>query len=172
MSFICGGGPTAPTEDGEWPDTGLVEPCCEGNALGGPGSCTCWEPVYDLDQQPIDEVKARLLAAGVRANTRRLMCGDCAYRPDSPEKSGDETYRGGVDFLDALAIREAPFWCHQGMRIPLRWRHPKTGMEIPGHPGAYKPPVRGLVPFKADGSPAELCAGWDARRRALGGEPR
>jgi hypothetical protein len=170
MSFICGG-PTAPTDDGEWPDTGLDEPCCVDHAMDGPGSCTCWEPVYDLEQQPIDQEKARMLDAGILPVTRKLMCDDCAYRPGSPEKSGDETFHGDAEFLDQLAADGKPFWCHQGVRVPTLWRHP-SGMEIPAHPGGYEPPVRNGVGYKADGSPMDLCAGWDARRRALGGEPR
>lgn len=171
FSIICGGGPSAPTADGQWPDTGLDEPCCESSAYDGPGDCTCWKPIYDLEQQPINEEVARMLDAGVRPVTRDLMCGDCAYRPDSPEKRGDGTYRGGADFLDDLAATDQPFWCHQGLRLPIKWRHP-CGMEIPGHPGAYAPPIIAGVPYQASGEPAQLCAGWDARRRALGGKPR
>jgi hypothetical protein len=165
VSFLCGG-TTAPTADGEWPDTGLDAPCCEDSAYDGPGSCICWQPVYDLEQQPINDEIARMLDAGVLPVTRPLMCGDCAYRPGSPEKSGDETFAGDADFLDQLAADEKPFWCHQGIRVPVTWRHP-SGMEIPGHAGGYDPPIRKGVPYQADGQPAHLCAGWDARRRAL-----
>jgi hypothetical protein len=140
--------------------------CCDGELQYGPAGCTCWRPVYDLEQQPVDEDAQRLLAAGVEPVTRRLMCGDCAYRPDSPEKSGDETYEGDAEFLDNIAQTNRQFWCHQGMRIPLKWVHP-AGIEIPGHPGAYRPPIVDNVPYRADGTPAELCAGWAARRRAL-----
>lgn len=168
MNYLCGGDSAAPTEDGLWPDIGLETPCCDGSVYRGPGACTCWRPVYDLGQQPIDEETARMLAAGIRPVTRKLMCDDCAYRPDSPEKSGDETFAGDAELLDRLAANERPFWCHQGIRIPVRWRHP-SGTEIPAHPGGYDPPIRDNVPYKADGSPGNICAGWDARRRALGG---
>lgn len=168
MSFICGGGPAAPTADGLWPDTGLDEPCCEGSAFDGPGHCTCWEPVYNLTQQQPDKTAVRLLAAGVAPTVRPGgMCGDCAYRPGSPEKSGDPTFNGDADFLEEIAERGERFWCHDGNLIVVKWRHPKSGMEMPGHPGAYKPPIVNAVPYKADGTPSYLCAGWDARRRAL-----
>ena len=169
MSYLCGGGHLAPTESGEWPDTGLTEPCCEGSMLDGPGRCTCWEPIWNTEQQPLDDTAARLLAAGVEPTVRPSMCGDCAYRPDSPEKSGNPTFQGDADFLERIAREGHRFWCHDGNRIAARWRHPKTGMEIPGHPAAYKPPIKDNVPYKADGTPSFVCAGWAARRRALGG---
>lgn len=57
-----------------------------------------------------------------------------------------------------------PFYCHQGIRKPIAWRHPPSGTEIPGHPGGYDPPIQDGVPYKADGSPAFICAGWLLRR--------
>lgn len=142
--------------------------CCYGAAIYGPHRCTCWTPVYDLDQQPVDGQSVKLLAAGVEPVTRRLMCEDCAYRPGSPERSGDPSYVGDADRLEEIAAADR-FWCHQGIRKPVKWRHP-SGVEIDAHPGAYRPPSHDGVPYRADGTPAELCAGWDARRRALGGE--
>lgn len=154
----------------DFPDTGGI--CCIGAAMGGPSDCTCWTPEYDLDQGDPDEQSIRLLAAGIQPVTRRIMCGDCAYRPDSPERSGDETYQGDPEFLADLAGTGDRFWCHQGMRCVVRWVHP-SGAVHAGHPGAYAPPIVNAVPYRADGSPGELCAGWDARRRALsaGGQP-
>lgn len=140
--------------------------CCWGALLRGPISCTCWEPVYDTEQQPVDQDAARLLSAGCAPVTRTTMCHDCAYRPDSPEKRGDESYNGDAEFLERIARDAEGFWCHQGMRIPTGWRHP-SGAEISGSPGGYTPPRVDGVPYRADGTPAELCAGWDARRRAL-----
>lgn len=151
--------------DRDFPDAGDGM-CCPGAAVYGPQRCTCWTPVYELEQAPVDQTAMRLLDAGVAPVTRQRMCEDCAYRPNSPEKSGDETYAGDPEFLEGIADRGERFWCHAGMRIPVRWRHP-SGMEIPAHPGGYDPPRVGSVPYRADGSPAELCAGWDARRRAL-----
>lgn len=140
--------------------------CCDGEIIYGPRGCTCWEPVYDREQQPVDEQTQQLLAAGIEPNTRDRMCGDCAYRPGSPEKNGDPTYAGDPEFLERIASDDERFWCHQGMRRPIRWVHP-SGVEIPGHAGAYRPPIVDNVPYKADGAPGELCAGWTARRNAL-----
>lgn len=70
--------------------------------------------------------------------------------------------------LDRIAAIDR-FWCHQGMRRPLYWEHP-AGVRITGSPADYDPPIEDLVPFKADGTPADLCAGWAARSRALIGK--
>lgn len=142
--------------------------CCVGSAVYGPAGCTCWTPEYDLPQQPVDEQARQWLAAGVQPVTRRRMCADCAYRPDSPEKRGASTHQGDAQFLEDIAARGERFWCHQGMRRPLRWVHP-AGAEIRGHEAAYRPPIVDGVPYRADGTPGELCAGWAARHRALGG---
>lgn len=153
--------------DKDFPDAGNGT-CCIGAAVYGPHRCTCWEPVFDLEQAPVDKTAVQWLGAGVTPVTRTRMCGDCAYRPNSPEKSGDETYAGDPDFLEGIAVNGERFWCHQGLRKPIAWRHP-SGVEIPAHPGGYDPPKVNGVPYRADGSPGELCAGWDARRRALAG---
>jgi hypothetical protein len=91
------------------------------------------------------------------------MCGDCAYRPGSPERRGVETYTGDAAFLDELVATGTPFYCHQGIRRVVSWSHP-VGVTVPGHPGAYAPPIQGAVPYKADGTPAHICAGWLLRR--------
>lgn len=154
---ICAGNP-------DFPDLGGG--CCYGADLYGPERCTCWRPVYDLEQAEPDDLSRRLLAGGVQPVTRTTMCADCAYRPGSPEKAGDPQHRGDGEFLEHIAGAGERFWCHQGMRRPLLYRHP-SGAEIPGHPAAYAPPIVDGVPYQADGRPGELCAGWDARRRAL-----
>lgn len=128
--------------------------CCAGAGIYGKDYCTCWEPVYDLEQQP---------ARPGPAEPRLTMCGDCAYRPTSPERTGDTTYMGSADFLAELVDTGDRFWCHQGMRRPVRWRHP-SGAEIPGHPGDYSPPIVDGVPYQADGAPGLLCAGWHLQR--------
>ncbi len=133
--------------------------CCEGTRTQGATACTCWRIVYDLDQQPLD--------VGAEPETRERMCVDCAYRPGSPERAGDPSYRADADELERIAACDR-FWCHEGIRKPVRWRHP-AGIEIDGHPGGYDPPIVDCVPYRADGRPAGLCAGWDARRRALAG---
>ena len=92
------------------------------------------------------------------------MCATCAYRPASPERRGEDGYAGDEDLLDELVATGSPFYCHQGIRKPVAWRHVPSGTEIPGHPGGYDPPILDAVPYKADGSPADLCAGWLLRR--------
>lgn len=56
-----------------------------------------------------------------------------------------------------------PFACHQGMRRPVKWVHP-SGAEVLGHPAGYAPPIVDGVPYKADGTPGDLCGGWFLRR--------
>lgn len=148
----------------DFPDVGLGV-CCMGAAMRGPQSCTCWKPIFDLEQvQPSAEL-ARWLAAGITPVTRKRMCAACAYRPNSPERRGDPTYAGTEEGLDELALADR-FWCHVGIRRPIAWRH-RNGIVLAGHPGDYDPPIINGVPYRADGTPAELCAGWHARRRAL-----
>lgn len=147
---ICGTGPS-------WPDVGNSEvPCCDGSAMFGPGRCTCWEPVYDLEQQPLQR--------GADAGTRDTKCVDCAYRPGSPERAGDPAAAADHEALLALARSGQTFWCHQGMRRPSRWRHPTSGVEIDGSTLNYEPPIADGKPWKADGTPGDLCAGWAAIR--------
>jgi hypothetical protein len=146
------------------PDAGQGA-CCDGSAMRGPEGCTCWEPVHDLEQAEPDPVVAGWLAAGVQPVTRRRMCADCAYRPGSPERAGDPGVSGDAEQLQEPAETGDRFWCHQGIRRITAWRHP-SGTEVPGSAAAYDPPIGAGVPWQADGSPAELCAGWAARRRA------
>jgi hypothetical protein len=130
--------------------------CCLGSAVHGPQRCTCWEPVFDLDQAPITGGPATPMP-------RTSMCGDCAYRPRSPERQGDETYANEESDLETMVQTGAPFACHQGMRRPVVWRHP-SGAEVPGHPANYQPPMANGWAYKADGSPADICGGWLLRR--------
>jgi hypothetical protein len=131
-----------------YPDVGT--PCCMGSAAMGPGHCTCWTPVYDQEQEPPQ--------AGPML-VRSKMCADCAFRSDSPERSGDERYEhAGEDGIEETL--EGAFVCHQGMRRLLREEHP-TGAVLEAMPGAYEP---GHPPRKADGSPPDYCAGWAAAR--------
>ena len=131
--------------------------CCIGAAVMGPGHCTCWVPIFDAEQQ---EITPGLPLPPVPVK----LCATCAYRPNSPERQGDEGFAGDAGLLDELVATGAPFFCHQGIRKPIAWRHPPSGTEIPGHPGGYDPPIRDGVPYKADGSPAFVCAGWLLRR--------
>ena len=128
--------------------------CCDGSASMGPQYCTCWAPDFDLEQQAI-----RPGGKGLRGT----LCSDCAYRPGSPERSGDERYNGDAEFLDRIVETGEPFHCHVGTRRAVKLVHP-SGAVVDLHPGDYRPPVAAGVPYKADGSPGELCAGWAARR--------
>lgn len=128
--------------------------CCDGSAAKGPQYCLCWAPVFDLEQQDI--------RPGSKGQ-RDALCADCAYRPGSPERSGDERYRGDAGFLNRIVETGEPFHCHQGIRRAVRLVHP-SGAVVELRPGDYRPPILAGVPYKADGSPGELCAGWAARR--------
>lgn len=140
-----------------WPDLDLDVPCCMGSAAQGPHACTCWQPIYTLDQQDVD--------TSAQPATQTAMCGDCAYRPGSPERLEDpHASVQGLDELHVLAATGRPFYCHTGMRLVLAWRHP-TGAVLQGEDGEYDPPIRAGVPYQADGTPALICGGWAAVRR-------
>lgn len=131
--------------------------CCMGEATQGPDHCTCWVPVYERDQEKPDEKAV--------PGTRTEQCEDCAYRADSPERQGDEEVDGTPELLERIVVEGQPFWCHQGIRRPLLWKHP-SGMTVDGSASDYKPPIVDGVPYQADGRPADICAGWSARRAA------
>lgn len=149
MSFFCGGS-QHPALDMPEVDGGS---CCYGAAMNGPQGCTCWRPVYDLEQQPLQDGLMPLPPVPVR------LCATCAYRPGSPERTGTGGYEGDQVLLDELVATGSPFFCHQGVRRTLRLRHP-AGVEVDGHPGDYDPPIAAGFPWKADGTPADVCAGW------------
>lgn len=143
---------SGPDDRGDYRDDEM--PCCMAGAMRGPRACTCWEPVYDLNQAVIPDITAQ-------PETRATCCHDCAYRNGSPERED-----GYEDELRDVAGSGSRFACHQGMRRVIAWRHP-DGRELPAGDGDYQPPILGLVAFKADGSPADLCAGWEAHRKGL-----
>lgn len=153
-SFACGEGPLlldAPAD------------CCPGRITHGPAGCTCWQPIYDMEQQ-----QPRLVESHAECAVRDGMCGDCAYRPNSLEKRGDPGVSEDGATLERLATAGTPFWCHDGMRQPVAWLHP-VGIRIPvaaGREGDYQPVIRDGVPYRASGEPGLLCAGWSARHRA------
>lgn len=128
--------------------------CCYGAVEDGPSGCTCWTPVYDRDQATPDPTVAPKV---------REQCDDCAFRSDSPERTGDDRYVS----TDDVPVGQ-PFWCHRGMRKPVAWRHP-AGIVVEVDGDFYEPPQRRVgrlgVPYKADGSPGDICAGWAARNR-------
>lgn len=152
--FVCGGGSEALV----FPDAGEGH-CCYGTIMNGPQGCTCWEPIYDLEQQEPRLGKPR---------TRRRRCPDCAYHDGSPERQNTTGYAGDAETLDEIVYSGERFICHQGMRKPSRWIHVPTGTIIEGHPAGYEPPFLNGLPYKADGTPGDICAGWSrARRRYL-----
>lgn len=132
--------------------------CCIGAAMGGPERCTCWKAVHDHGQAEPQEGPPSIRAA---------MCGDCAFRKDSPERTGDRRYQHSEEGeVDDLALGRGVFMCHQGMRRKLALVHP-SGARVQLDTDDYDPPVIDGRAYKADGSPADLCAGfWSARRRA------
>jgi hypothetical protein len=126
--------------------------CCDAVAYYGPERCTCWVAVYDVEQAtPIPMTGPDDIAPQPR------MCGDCAYRPSSPERS--EGFSEA--HLLTLPTTGQPFWCHQGSRRPVAYRHPTLG-DIPADQSDYRPPVIDGVPYRTDGRPEQLCAGWAA----------
>lgn len=144
----------------DWTGPADGVPCCLGTAVNDWDACTCWQPIYDPPEQ------ARMLRGEVTVMPG--MCGDCAYRPGSPERRGSPDAAADGHDLDDLAISGERFWCHDGMRRIVAMRHTGTGetIEITGQ-HHYDPPIDWLgIPHRVDGTPGALCAGWDARRRA------
>jgi len=158
LTSLCGSLYAPQRYAADHPDlTGLPDGmlgCCWGAALDGPARCTCWEPVFDVEQAPAVE--------GATPTAAETLCGDCAFRPGSPERA-DGWLR---ETLYELADRGEPFWCHRGMRRPAYWQHP-AGPTVPGSPDDWQPLTSDGTPYQADGQPALLCAGW-ARRAARG----
>lgn len=155
MTFVCGNRPVV-----ELPDAGEGM-CCYGATIDA-SRCTCWDESYDLDQA--DQLP------DAHPGIRTEMCEDCAYRPGSPELTGVANVSGDEDDLRDHVVGGFPFFCHQGTRRRTRWTHP-TGVVVQGDPADYDPPIVEAwgvkFPLKADGSGADRCAGWTARRRAF-----
>lgn len=127
--------------------------CCDG-AVQDARLCTCWVAEYD-DVQCAD---LRPVAGREDLEVRSRACSDCAYLPGSPERSAEFL----AAELMAAPAENRPFYCHDGMARPARWRHP-DGRVVDGHPDAWEPPMVNGVPYRLDGRPALLCAGWAAR---------
>jgi hypothetical protein len=142
-TYICGGGPALPPAN---PD----EPwCCESAVFSDGRDCACWVAVYS--PTPTRDVQA----GPPRIRTSR--CRDCAYRPDSPERKAGEELKA--------SLRE-PFTCHQGMPVLLGYTHPDPDVGLclwaPGlfDRDNFGPIMVGDRSWKADGTTADLCAGW------------
>jgi hypothetical protein len=110
-------------------------------------------PVFDVEQQ-----RPRPPAGPEELAVQRALCGDCAFRKGSPERADEWTESALFD----LAASSVPFWCHQGMRRPVRWEHP-DGRTVAGSTDDWQPPMVAGIPYQADGTPGLLCAGWAAR---------
>lgn len=137
--------------------------CCIGNDMYGPDRCTCWTAVYEIDQH---EPRPPQRAEDIEVQTR--MCGDCAFRKGSPERA-----EGFLEeALHSMAEAGQPFYCHDGMRRPAHWLHP-DGRRVEGSTADWRPPIIAGLPYRADGRPGLLCAGWMARasRAATDGRP-
>lgn len=144
-------GPDLPAPDPE-------VPCCETAAYSNGKACSCWEPIFSAPTPPV-------LLEGPQA-PRPKMCHDCAYRPGSPERTE-------VDGEQLEAPLSQPFQCHDGMPKLLGWTHP----ELPGaclvaaaigDRDSFGPVIRGAQSWRADGTPALMCAGWVAVSGARG----
>lgn len=123
-------------------------PACCYASIYGHERCTCWRPVFTSPQAlPQPPESATDLAL------RRGMCSDCAFRKGSPERTYDE------DTLLALPARRQAFFCHDGMRRPAYWTHP-DGRSWPTESDDWQPPILAGIPYRANGRPALLCAGW------------
>lgn len=137
-----------PGDDERW--------CCYGAAIHG--ACTCWEVRLDREPEP---------PADGPSDMRRRLCKSCAYRPDSIERSTSDVQDHDADDLEMLAWSDTPFYCHAGMPRILREEHP-DGSVIHRDGEGYMPITRpDGAPCKADGTPADICSGWWARRQQV-----
>lgn len=126
--------------------------CCWASVHSDGEECTCWIAVLDvIPTRDVQEGPHRI---------RRTMCQDCAYRPCSSER----TELGG----DPPGYsRRDRFFCHQGMPVAVGYVHPHLEGVIPAPTrDDYRPYIRDGQAWQADGSPAELCAGWAAHTGA------
>jgi hypothetical protein len=137
--------------------------CCMGVAMGGLEACTCWFPVFEVEQAPI---RPPACAEDLEAQPR--MCGDCAYRKGSPERSDPYV----AEQLLELPSTGQVFWCHADMVRPVAWRHPQLGPEhdVPGEDSDWRPAMANGIPYRADGRPGLLCAGWAQRAARVANE--
>lgn len=137
-------------------------PCCDSYAYFGPTRCTCWEVVYDTEQaEPRTDLPTE---------EREQMCGDCAFRPGSPERiESQRAVAGPSDLLRCVIDPRQDFACHDGLRHGVAYRHP-SGLTVPVREldgvVPYHPPIIDGRAYRADGRPALRCAGLVAARKA------
>ncbi len=139
-------------------------PCCYGHAMNGPAGCTCWRAVYNVDAEP--------MRAGPMGR-RQQMCADCAYRPDSPERQATTGAACSAEEPGGLPVVPGVFVCHQGMKVQIGVRHESTGVfvaEPPGVVASYDGRTWAGRAWKANGEPADLCAGQDLYSNVLRGD--
>lgn len=132
--------------------------CCYGAAIYGPARCTCWTPEYDRPQSDATDAAAPEIIK---------CCGDCAYRADSPERSGVSGYACSAEAEGELpdVARGGFFFCHQGMRRVVAYVHSETGFRADiDHGDDYAPGSHEGRPILANGDYAPLCAGFAASR--------
>ena len=161
-SFHFGGGsPAAKAWADLHPDAEPVY-CCMGEVDDGPAGCTCWRPEYDTHQaDPVPPASVDDL------EVQRRKCTDCAYRPGSRERSDEDT----AEELLGHAYAGRPFFCHTECRRPDRWRHPDGRVIANPDPADYRPPVQDGIPYRLDGRPSLICAGWAAMAAGIHTKP-
>lgn len=129
--------------------------CCDAEAYRGPQYCTCWTLRIEVYEQGLP------WSVDLPGKRALRCCGDCAYKPGSPEREED---------VRLPTTEDHPFYCHVGMPKAIGWEHP-DGTFIPLEPeegDAYMPVYVWGIPYTKNGMPAELCAGWAAVARPRG----
>lgn len=145
------------------PDVTNGAPCCMGSAVYGHTRCTCWTTEHNV---------AQALPVEGPEQVRPRMCRDCAFRPDSPERAGHVDYdHNSAEEIEELTEGANIFHCHQGMRRCVAHVH-DNGARVAASPSEYAPLITGGRVYKADGTPADLCAGWarEVERKRLEAE--
>ena len=121
------------------------------------GRCTCWEPVYS-------EPQALPVLPLAPSKPRRGCCGTCGVVDDLTDELG----------IERSAVKGRPFFCHQGFRRIVEYRHPDgrvrpTGdHDYPDSTGHYTLVNGHKIALKADGTAADLCAAWAKWAREAG----
>jgi hypothetical protein len=141
------------------------DPCCAGRALDGPRGCECWVEVFSGPQAPI-RPGLPPVPDPLRPCQPGPHDGGCAYLPHSPEKQGTPGYGADAGDLDRLAAEGQPFYCHTGMVYLIGLAHP-SGASYSPKLGDFRPVIKDGVPYRANGQPGFVCAGWLLRRHTL-----